>query len=192
MKDKNLLIAVTGGIGSGKSTVMKILQSLSYRTISSDKIVSDLYKKRKTKKLLKALFPTAVTGRLNLKIDRQKIAQEVFSDKEKHQKLTALITPMVLDEIIAYHKKVGGVVFAEIPLLFECKFENAFDKVIVITREKEQRIASVITRSALSREEVEARMRAQFDYDSADLSKYVVIENNGNVAELEEKIRSII
>ena len=99
---------------------------------------------------------------------------------------------MVLDEIIAYHKKVGGVVFAEVPLLFECKFENAFDKVIVITREKEQRIASVITRSALSREDVEARMRAQFDYDSADLSKYVVIENNGNVDELKEKIRSII
>ena len=189
---KNLLIAITGGIGSGKSTVTNIIKENSFLTLSSDEIVSEIYKERKIKKLLRLLFPTAVTGRIKLTIDRAEIAKQVFMDKEKHRQLTELITPIVMARIIAVYKAVGGVIFAEVPLLFECEFQKYFDKVIVVTREKEKRIESAMLRSHLTREQVESRINNQVDYDSLDLTPYTVIENNGTPDDLKEKVNQII
>ncbi len=189
---KNLLIAITGGIGSGKSTVTNIIKENSFLTLSSDEIVSEIYKERKIKKLLRLLFPTAVTGRIKLTIDRAEIAKQVFMDKEKHRQLTELITPIVMARIIAVYKAVGGVIFAEVPLLFECEFQKYFDKVIVVTREKEKRIESAMLRSHLTREQVESRINNQVDYDSLDLTPYTVIENNGTTDNLKEKVNEII
>ena len=189
---KNLLIAITGGIGSGKSTVTNLIKENSFLTLSSDEIVSEIYKERKIKKLLRLLFPTAVTGRIKLTIDRAEIAKQVFADKEKHRQLTELITPIVMARIIAVYKAVGGVIFAEVPLLFECEFQKYFDKVIVVTREKEKRIESAMLRSHLTREQVESRINNQVDYDSLDLTPYTVIENNGTTDDLKEKVNQII
>ena len=189
---KNLLIAITGGIGSGKSTVTNIIKENSFLTLSSDEIVSEIYKERKIKKLLRLLFPTAVRGRIKLAIDRAEIAKQVFMDKEKHRQLTELITPIVMARIIAVYKAVGGVIFAEVPLLFECEFQKYFDKVIVVVRDKEKRIESAMLRSNLTREQVESRINNQVDYDSLDLTPYTVIENNGTTDDLKEKVNQII
>ena len=189
---KNLLIAITGGIGSGKSTVTNIIKENSFLTLSSDEIVSEIYKERKIKKLLRLLFPTAVRGRIKLAIDRAEIAKQVFMDKEKHRQLTELITPIVMARIIAVYKAVGGVIFAEVPLLFECEFQKYFDKVIVVVRDKEKRIESAMLRSNLTREQVESRINNQVDYDSLDLTPYTIIENNGTTDDLKEKVNQII
>ena len=188
---KNLKIALTGGIGSGKSTALKILQDAGYKTLSSDEIVSKLYEKRKVKKLLKKLFPNAVTGFFNLKIDRKQISKIVFSDKVIHQELTDLITPLVLQKINERTKSLTEPVFVEVPLLFECGYQTEFDAVMVIMREKSTRVDSVKTRSNLTEEEIVARMNAQTDYDSFDLSPFAVIVNNGNLDALKEKVLSV-
>ena len=98
-------IAITGGIGSGKSSVLEILKNQGYVVMSSDAIVSDLYKKRRVRKMLKELFPEAVTGFM-LKIDRKEIARQVFSDVVKHKLLTDLITPLVIEEIFKRAQKL--------------------------------------------------------------------------------------
>ena len=180
MKKPFKIIAITGGIGSGKSTALDLLRAAGFLVLSSDGIVGELYKKRSVKKFLKRLFPTAVTGIINLKIDRKEIAKITFTDKEKHTALTKHVTALVLKEIIRRAQKSGGVTFAEVPLLFECDFTPHFNGVIVVTRNKEERIKSVISRSSLTREQVLERMAAQVDYDSIDLSPYIVIENNGD------------
>ena len=185
---KKLKVAITGGIGSGKSTVLDLLSSAGYKTLSSDKIVSELYQTRKVKKLLKGLFPDAVKGFFCLKIDRKKIASAVFSDESLHKRLTETITPLVLNEINERTKKLDTTVFVEVPLLFECGYQNEFDAVLVITRALNERIESVKTRSNLTDEQVKARMNNQVDYDLIDLSPYTVIENNGSKDDLAEKI----
>lgn len=185
------LYALTGGIGSGKSTALKIIENAGYKTFSSDEIVADLYTDIEVRKKLKPLFTDAVIGDEFI-LDKKKIATVVFSDKEKHLALTNLITPMVLAEIFRRSSQNTGKVFVEVPLLFECGFEDMFDGVIVITRTKEERIKSVITRSNLTEKEVKARMLNQFDYENADLKNYTVIENSGNVDDLKEKIISKI
>ena len=190
MKKPFKIIALTGGIGSGKSTALDILRGAGFNVLSSDGIVSELYEKRALKKFLKSLFPTAVSGIVNLKIDRKEIARITFADKTKHAALTKHVTALVLKELIKRAEKKGGVTFAEVPLLFECEFTPHFNGVMVITRNKEDRIQSVISRSSLTREQVLERMAAQVDYDTLDLSPYAVIENDGDKEKLKTAVLS--
>ena len=180
-------IAITGGIGSGKSTVLDILKTNGYPVMSSDAIVSDLYKKRSVRKMLKELFPSAVTGIL-LKINRGLIAKEVFSNPEKNKVLTDLITPLVIEEIMKRAEKLNTTCFVEVPLLFECGYAECFDGVWVITRNRQDRIDSVKARSNLTEDQVVARMNNQVNYDTLNLSGYTVIENSGDVHALAQTI----
>ena len=174
------LIALTGGIGSGKSFALKTLEENGFNTLSCDKIVSELYETAKIKRLLKKLFPEAVSGLIQLKIDRKKISELAFSSPERHQELTAAVTPLVLDEVLKRAAASPSSVFVEVPLLFECGYQNKFDGVLVIVRDKAERIESVKLRSNLKEEEILARIAMQFDYEKEDLSSYMVIKNDGN------------
>ena len=190
MKEKKLF-AITGGIGSGKSAALAALKDAGYSVLSSDEIVSELYEKRKVKKLIRRLFPDAVTGVINLKLDRKKISALVFNDKEQLEKLTALITPMVIEQIIKRFNKSDRSIFAEVPLLFERNYQDYFDEVIVVKRKLLDRVESVIRRSKLSKDEVLARINAQFDYDNSDLSKYIVISNEGDLNSLRSSVLEV-
>ena len=178
---------ICGGIGSGKSTVLEILGSHGYPVMSSDAIVSDLYKKRKIRKMLRELFPDAITG-ITLKINRAKIAKEIFSNPEKNKVLTDLITPLVIEEIMKRADKLDKTCFVEVPLLFECGYAECFDGVWVITRNKVDRIESVKTRSNLSEDQIVARMNNQVNYDTLNLSDYTVIENSGDINALAKTV----
>lgn len=186
------LIAITGGIGSGKSLALSILKSEGYYTLSSDQITAELYEKRKIKLLLKKMFPFAVKGFFNPKIDRSKISEIVFNNKEKLEQLTATITPLVVAEIQKRAKKVKENLFVEVPILFERGYQNQFDKVIIITRAMEDRINSVKIRSNLSKEQVLDRIKNQFDYENADLSPYFSIQNDGSAEVLKQKLLDAI
>ena len=187
-KKQNLLIAITGGIGSGKTTALSILNSLGYFTISCDKITADLYKKRAIKKIIKGLFPTAVSGKLFLKVDKKEISKIVFNDKILNDKLTDTLTPIIFNESIKIASRQKGIVFVEVPLLFEKNYVDKFDKVIVITREKQAKIQSVMARSNLTEQEVLSRISMQVDYDNLDMGDYIVIDNNGDLEQLKGRL----
>lgn len=182
------LFAITGGIGSGKSSVLSILKDAGYDTLSSDQIVSKLYKTHKVKLLLKGLFPNSVSGEKRLKLNRAEISKQVFNDKDKHELLTKTITPLVLDEILKRAKRTNKPLFVEVPLLFECDYQGYFDNVLVVMRDKNARIESVKTRSNLTEEQILARMSNQVDYDKKDLSSYIVIKNDCDIITLKDRV----
>lgn len=184
------LIAITGGIGSGKSFALKAIARAGYTTLSSDQIVSELYKKRGVKKKIKKLFPDCVNGRFNLQIDRKKLSDRVFNSQEDRVALQDAVTPLVLDKILSEHKKNKGHIFAEVPLLFECSYQKYFDGVIVLLRDQKDRIESVKRRS-LSEEQILLRIKSQVDYDKMDLSPYTVIINKGDAEFEKELLKSI-
>lgn len=188
---KNKLIAITGGIGSGKSCVLSILNKAGYNTLSCDEITSQLYQKRKTKLLLKKLFPSAVKGFFNPKINRQEISRIVFSDKQQLALLTNAITPLVLEEVKRQAKSLDGLVFVEVPLLFECNYQDQFDEIMVVKRSLKDRIESTKKRSNLTEEQIFDRINNQVDYESLDLNKYIIIDNHGNIEGLTDKVLSI-
>ena len=191
MKD-NYLIAVTGGIGSGKSTVLSIIKNLGYPTLSCDQVTDEVYKKPFVKRRLAKMFPKAKGGKIFIKIEKKVIAKEVFSNKEKLKELTDYLTPIILSETLKKARKIKGKVFVEVPLLFECNAQDKFDKIIVVKRDFNERIESVINRSNLSKKEVLERINSQFDYENSNLTNCEIIQNNGDLSSLENKVKSLI
>lgn len=179
---KQKLIAITGGIGSGKSQAMKILYDNGYIVLSCDDFTPLAYEDKKIKEFLIENFGSA---------DKNQIKKIVFNSPELYKKLTSVVTKKVFELTIKKANEIGGKVFIEVPLLFECGYQNLFDAVIVITRDKAKRLEAVKIRSNLSENEVLSRMNAQFNYDSSDLSSFYVIENDDTIERLKDKILSV-
>lgn len=192
MTQNNIKVAITGGIGSGKSTAITLIKEMGYSVVSCDEITAELYKKQTVLRKLKRLFPTAIKGIIKLKADKTEISRIVFSDKAKRKELNELLMPLILKELFRRLNREKGVVFAEVPLLFETNLQVEFDHVLVITRDKEKRIESVMARSNMTKEQVLERINAQFDYDAFSATREIVIENDGDLETLKEKLTSAI
>ncbi|MBP5467582.1 MAG: dephospho-CoA kinase [Clostridia bacterium] len=182
-----MIIGLTGGIGSGKTAALAALKKNGYKTVSCDEITAELYRRRKTLEFLRAEFPSAIKGRFFLKADKKEIARIIFSDKGKYAFLKEFLTRQTFAVAMRRakkHEKKSGVAIVEVPLLFENDLTRNFDKILVITRDKNARIAAVKARSELSEEEIAARVSAQIDYDNFDFSAFTVIKNDGNIDDL--------
>lgn len=189
----NKLIAVTGGIGSGKSSVLDVLKDDGYAVFSCDEEVNALYLDPAFKKQIFALFPSA-KGKDGT-ADKKEIARLVFSDGEKRRALENLLHAETYARVLSRGraaKTKDGLVFIEVPLLFETKGETLFDGVLVVLREKSARIKSVMERSGLSEEETLARIKNQVDYESFDKTTHTVLVNDGTLSSLREKVADAV
>lgn len=182
-------IAVTGGIGSGKSTVCAAFKELGYPCFSCDEIYKELFSSEEYKNVLLNIFGKGILTDGNP--DRKKISAAAFSDKDKLAALNAAAHPRIMERLGEEMEKYP-LSFAEVPLLFECGAENRFDRVIIVYRKKESRILSVMARSGLSREDVERRISAQADYEKLISLSYDVIYNDGDMASLKDKARLFV
>ena len=185
-------IAITGGIGSGKSTVGKILKEKGFPVYSCDEIYADLQTDSLYLTALKGLFPEVLTEG---KLDKATLSKRVFQDKEALQKHNALAHPMILERLMqAIQKEKSEFVFVEVQLLFEAGWEKYFDEILVVTRELESRIAAVQTRSKLSKEEVLSRIQNQFDYQTLNdrNEKITVMKNDGTTADLKDRVEEYL
>lgn len=192
---KQLKIAITGGIGSGKSTVSDIVRDFGYSVYDADKIYSELTNKEQVVVKISSLTsvcPKTANGRLVL--DRKAVAEKVFNDSVLLNKLNEYTHALVYEEIdkICRVNDTEAILFFEIPLLFESRREDFFDKVMVVMRDKAERINAVKARSGLSAGEILARMKNQIDYDNFDFTKHTVIYNDGDLPALRDKVGFVI
>ena len=178
-------IAITGGIGSGKSAVCRILKERGYPVFSCDEINHTLLSEKSYLDGLCALFPTCVKDG---NLQKTALAALVFSDKDALETLNAYAHPRISERLQRDMDGAQKTCFAEVPLLFESGMTKQFDGVIVVLRNKEERIRAVVTRDGLTAEKAEARMKQQFDYDGPLPDGCLVIENDGDEAALREKV----
>ena len=183
-------IAVTGGIGSGKSTVMKIIAGKGYPIFSCDEIYSQLTSDSDFLNILRHSFGDILNSDGTL--DRKKLSEIVFNNPAKLAELDKITHPAIYKEMFRMADEAGGICFCEVPLLFESGAESLFDGVIIVMRNEEQRIKSVTARDKLPEQDVKKRISNQFDYNSADFAMYYVIYNNGDLSELEWQTEEII
>lgn len=176
---QNKKIAVTGGIGSGKSYVCALLREMGYPVFSCDEINRRLWRDQSYRAELAARFPDCVQGG---EIGRELLAKKVFSDRTALEKLNAFSHPRIMRALIAEMNRADGVSFAEVPLLFEGGYEPLFDGVIAVRRPAEARIWAVMERDGLSRAQVQARMRKQFPPERLEEKSCLILENEGNVS----------
>ena len=193
---KKIKIAITGGIGSGKSTAISYIRSLGYPVFSCDQIYNEIIKTKVYIDQIAKVFPDAYQ---NGGINRNILSKIVFSNPEKREILNGISHPLVMR---ALYKQMSNCkdeyTFAEVPLLFEGNFENEFDYVIVIQRNERIRMEDVKKRSGLSIEDIKKRIDAQFKYDTQEgrdrlkKCKAYIIDNEKDKENLFKELQEVI
>lgn len=181
---QNRKYAVTGGIGSGKSAACDILSKLGYPVFSCDDISRQLWQQSAYREALAALFPTCSNGN---KIDKAALTALVFSNEDARRRLEAFSHPRIM-QALAERMAKENISFAEVPLLFEGGYEDLFDGVILIRRDKKTRIAAVQERDGLTEKEVRARISAQISVQPDRGVRIFCIENSSSLTELEANL----
>ena len=127
-------------------------------------------------------------------IDRKKMASIIFNDEEKRKAVNAIVHPYVIEgmrNFFANHQK-DAIVFAEIPLLFEANLEEEFDKVLVVTCDKDTAIKRMEEDREYTRQEALDRYASQIDPSLQVEKADFVIENNGDLKELGSKVNQFV
>ena len=185
---QNKKIAVTGGIGSGKTEVCRLLRDMGYAVFSCDDISRALWQDEGYRKGLAALFPNCT---MDGEIDKYLLSSLVFSDGETLEKLNNYAHPLIMERLLS-EMEGKKLAFAEVPLLFEGGYEGLFDGVIAVRRPKETRIEATKARDGLSEAEVTARMVSQFDPSRYGEKNCHILENNGSLADLSNSVKRIL
>lgn len=174
-----MVVGLTGGIGSGKSTVAKMFSAFKNVAIY---IADDEAKKLvNTSNSIKEKIITEFgdLAYLNNELNRPYIAKVVFSDHEKLEKLNSIIHPKVRQHFLKFkeeHKKKAYIIY-EAAILFEAKAAVLCDKIITIYAPKHVRLERVLQRDKTSEKEVEKRMENQWKDDKKLLLSNYIIDN---------------
>ncbi len=189
------LIGITGGIGSGKSTVANLLIESGYKVISSDDNAKYLMN-NDLQLILNIKSEFGEDFYLDGKVNTLLVASTIFKSKEKLDKLNQLVHPKVielmlsqLEELVDYTKEM---VFVESALMFESGLFVGFDYIIDVYTKKETAIERVVKRSGITEKEVLERMSMQMDIDKKKSLADFVIENNKSEEELSKSLWSTI
>lgn len=191
MKQSKIKIAVTGGIGSGKSTVCRIIQSMGFPVYSCDEVYKSVLQDGQTVEELEREFGEQILN-CDGSLNRPALSAIVFGDEAKLEKLNKITHPKIFEKLFEISTNDDGVVFYEVPLLFEGGYEKLFDKVLVVLRDRKARINSIMVRDSLTEEEVNNRLNKQFNYDNTDFAKYYVIHNDGNIDDLRREVDAFL
>lgn len=178
-------VAVTGGIGAGKSEFMRAVKELGIRTYSADEINAELLRDKRYIEKLSAAFPFAVKDG---KVDKSVLREEVFSDEKKRKTLNALAHPEIRRKI----EEITGDAVVEVPLLFESGMTDLFDRVIVVTAGEDVRINRIVSTRNISKDLAKNIIKNQTtDDERLKRADYVAI-NDGTRKDLYEQAKNII
>ncbi len=180
-------IALTGGIGSGKSCAAQILREEGFPVFSCDEIYAQLLTEEKFLLKIEGNFPGSVKDG---KLDRTYLSSIVFCDPLKREELNRLTHPAIMEKLFLEMENFP-LSFAEVPLLYESGTEKLFDGVLVITRDRKVRIEALKKRDGLSEEQAIARIESQQDWENPPLGAYV-IQNDGYIHDLRIKIQKFL
>lgn len=192
LKNRPLKVGITGGIGSGKTTVCHIFENLGIPVYYSDERAKSLMTENdEVRRAVEAAFgPEAYfpDGELN----RKHLAKIVFGDKKKLQILNHIVHPAVFSDAENWHKAQTDTPYTlrEAALLVETKSYLELDKLIVVTAPQSVRIQRVMERDGMGEEEVKKRMAKQLP-DSAKIQKADFVINNDGVHMLIPQVMDI-
>ncbi|MCB0278016.1 MAG: dephospho-CoA kinase [Calditrichaeota bacterium] len=193
---KTKIIAVTGGIGSGQSTVSRCFEKLECKVINADQVAKQIVDTNAdVQDQLRKEFGNEIFDKNQILI-RDKMAQIVFSDKNRIQRLNKIVHPALIAELIlqienAIEQNKFKLIIIDAALVYELAMERFFDKVIVVTARKDVRIKRVQQRDKLTRTQIIDRIQNQIDLSEKAKWADYVIQNNGSLEYLEKNVQKI-
>ncbi|MCL5105403.1 MAG: dephospho-CoA kinase [Armatimonadetes bacterium] len=193
-----MILGITGGIGTGKSTVLKMFAELGARTLSADNVARRVVEKGSPaySEIIERFGESVLTPEGD--IDRAALGRIVFSDADARRDLEEITHPRIIgsvaEEIDRFRAEPGPEkrVFAvEIPLLIECGLEDMVDEVLLVAAEQQTQVDRLTSRAQMSRDEALRRIRSQMPLDEKIEHADRVIWNDGTLEALRQSVRSI-
>lgn len=179
------LIAITGNAGSGKTTVSNILREKGYFVIDADKVVHKLLETEEVKKFIVENFGEAY-------LDRRKLSDYLFKNPEQMDKYEKFIREKV---IMAMNSEITGInedlIFIDAALVFEYGLEYLFDKIICVIAD-EKKLIERLKMKGYSEDTAHMILLRQLPQEEKAKRSDIVIENNGTIEELKEKVLKLI
>ena len=183
-------IGITGGIGSGKTTVCEIFKSMGIHVYDADHKAKKLMNHNKALKAqIKSILGPAAYHR-NGRLNRAFVASKIFADKKLLTKINKVVHPAVNQDALTWFKSLEKSPYAlyEAALLVENGSYTSFDKLIVVTAPEELRIARVMKRDKTSKAGVQARMKNQLpEKAKVKVADYIIV-NDGNESLIEQVV----
>ncbi len=186
-----LVVGLTGGISSGKSTISSWFLQKGIVVLDADQIVKNLQRPNSPLVLkLAEEFGASIVNE-NGELVRDVLGKIIFYDQEAKERLNAMIHPLVqakLEEEIERLKKVGeGLVVLDIPLLFESRFEALVDRTVVVYVSPDVQLQRLMKRDQIDREYALAKMNSQMSLDEKRARADYVLINDGTMGQLREQ-----
>jgi dephospho-CoA kinase len=169
------IVGITGGIGSGKTTVCNIFSSLGVPIYHADDEAKKLYSLPHLKEELKKRFGAAIINK-NGDLDKKKMADLIFNDEKSLKEINTLIHPLVIQHFNEWKEKQESTyIIKEAAILFESGTNKDCDKIILVTAPAETRMQRILQRDNRTREEVEKIMQKQWaEEEKRKLSDFII------------------
>ena len=187
-----MIIGITGSIACGKSTVSNYLKSKGYIVIDADKIGHEALDDDYVKEKLIVAFGNEILE--DNKINRQKLGELVFGNSSNLNVLNSIIHPEIRKKILEKIDKNNDkeLIFIDVALLFEAKFDDLVDKIIVVYVDKNTQLTRLMKRNSISKKEALSRIVSQMSpIEKAKLGDYTV-NNNLDVINTYEQVDKVL
>ena len=189
------IIGITGGIASGKSTVVAEIRKHGYQVIDADQVVHEL--QAKGGKLYQALCNWLGSEILqeNGELDRKKLGQLIFSSKDMLEKSSRLQNGIIREELARRRDelaKTQKVFFMDIPLLIEHDYMEWFDDIWLVHLDEKTQLERLVMRNHFSKEEAKKRMASQMSTEAKKPYADKLLDNSGDLTELKAQINQLL
>lgn len=191
-----LIVGLTGGLATGKSTVAKYFENLGAKVLDADAVVRELYVPGGDvwKKLVKAFGRGILMP--DRSVDRKKLAAIVFSNRATLNRLNRIVHPSVLKRIQEEIKDFSasqdwGILVLNVPLLYESGLQKVCDKTVVVTARQRTQLDRLFLRDGMAREEASKRIAAQLPLADKAKRADFVIDNDGGLENTREQVLAI-
>ena len=194
MKKGKLKIAVTGGIGSGKSAFSNFISGLNYPVINVDNVSKEILRSDEEVKI-KVKKEFGDESFQNGEINKKFLADKIFSNPQHVIKINSIIHPKVIEKVnilISDELKRFDMVFAEAALIYEAAMEKYFDYVVLITAEYKLRLKRKVQLDNFTEEQFLRRDENQIPDSEKKKQADFVFENNGSLDELNMKAELLL
>lgn len=188
-------IAITGGIGSGKSEFRKAIAAAGYTCVSADELARDVLLDSKVTDALRVAFGSDIFD-AGGQLLREKLRDVVFHDPGKKKTLESITHPAIA-RLFAEKREAlarsspGAWLFYEIPLLFETNKQSEFDVIIVVTADEQSRITRLKESRQLPEEVIRKIMAAQVPEADKIRQAHIVVNNSGNLHDLQNQVAKV-
>lgn len=192
-----MVIGITGGIASGKTTVSNILKELGAIIIDADKIAHEILKKSRSGwKEVKNTFGNKIL-RENGEIDRSYLGEIVFNDRNKLKKLEEITHPLIIDKIKEEIKAANSIqnggkpIFLDAALLYESNLDRLVDEVWVIYVDRNTQLRRLMKRDNFTRKQAEKRINSQLSLEKKKEMADRLIDNRVSLKQLKKQVYSL-